>query len=268
MNNDEFLTILMSDGNNWFTSIDTVSLEKKNYSKKKEDIIYTIFDEASELVDDEFWKVILKNASVNKFKRGFKFKNGILTYKSKNTIISHSLCIDSPKDVMESFIYFMRDNCGVYSETDKQIKHTGIINSLISDKPNAINSWSKIKTYIQKTMIINKYISTFKNLTIAQTKQLKHKITIGIISGFFNTKTIIVEDSEIINIIGLEKNSHGIYYINKELINITHKEYKDKVEESTDTIDGNQQIITPSKFTYSKCIIDFFDKINKYKEKD
>ena len=270
---DEYLTILMSNGDNWFVSEnDDVNIEKKSYAKKKEDIKYKIFDDASNYVQDEFWKIMLKNASLNKFKRGFKFMSGVLTYKSKNKIISHNLNLDSPEETMKSFIYFMREECGVFSEEDKQIKTKEIKKTLINNKPNSVNSWSKIKTYIQKNIIINKYLNKLKeenNLNSVQYRQLKNKIMIGIISGFFNAKTIIVEDSEIVDIIGLVRNDNGNYIIDKSNINISFKEYKEKnCQEYTDTVDSHQQIVQNCKFTYTKVIVDFFEKLEKVRDKD
>lgn len=272
--NNEFLSILIKNGNNWFESSSVDSFEnnnlknKKKYIKKKDEIVYNIFKDAAECTTDEFWKSILKNASENKFKRGLKFKDGIITYKSKNKIIFKTLDLCNPQKAFESFVEFVRDECGFFSISDKNLK-TKKIDKIIENKIN-INNWNKIKTYIQKNICINEYVERIKikdNLSDLDKKNLKNIIVIGILSGYFNSKTILINDSKITEIIGLEKSQSGIYCINiKESIPINFKETQD-TSDFTETLDQNY-IKKNSKVSYTKIIIDFFDKLKKYQSKN
>jgi hypothetical protein len=273
---DDFLTFLIKKGNNWFEintddnieNIDTKTKPKKNYIKKKDEIMYNIFNDAIEYTNDDFWKSILQSAAKGSFKKGIKYKEGTITYKNKNKIFSKILKLDTPQNACISFIEFMREDCGFFSINDKKNKNEKIEKIIKNnDNKSNINNWNKIKTYIQKNICINEYIERIikeKKITGEESKNFKNILMLGILSGYFNSKTIEVNDSKIVNIVGLEKNDKGIYTINiKENIPITTKDVQDN-SEFTETLETNSNVKTKvCKVNYTKLIIDFFDKLNK-----
>ena len=269
--NDEGLTILLENGNSWFSSTNNNNeTDKKKYIKKKDDVVYKIFEDAADLVEDEFWKTMLLNASKSKFKRGFKFNNGVLTYKIKNKIFSFNLNLNSPIELKESFIYFIKEKCGILSNDDKVNKTEEIGKLYLNKNDEILKSWSKIKTNTHKHIIINKYIQNIKkqdNLDDNKYLHLKDKIVTGIILGIFNSKTIIIENGEIIEIIGLIKNEYGNYIYDENVIkNKTQSNYKNDytLDTTLDTIIENEpQKDQQPKLTYNKILKDFFDKYQK-----
>lgn len=264
------LKIYTEDGNSWFTSANVAKQApiKKAYTKKKDEVVYPIFLQASELIEDKFWVEMLVNASQNKFKRGFKFKNGILTSKIKNKIYPHDINMECPEKALRDFLFFMREVSGIVSEQDLLDKKVEIDEYVSQHMHDNTTTWSKVRTNLHFNVLINRYVEKIRdsdNLTPKQTKNLKDILLTGINTQKFNSKTIFLVDGEIDNITGLVKTQSGKFIIQTPKKESKEPYYEDYTYDSTNyTNEADLPANTKIKSQLvSKLLYDFFDKLNK-----
>lgn len=185
-------------------------IEKKKEKKKKNaEIIHPIFKEFEEMTDDEYWKMKLHSFAIGKFGKGFQFANNVLTYKIKNKAITISFDDNDLEDSLKQLIIFLNDKVGIISQKDEMKKKELLIELDETNMKIEINSWSVFKKESQINNAIFNFISNFndgmdRDLFVNEKKKLEDTIRKGIVAGYFNSNTIIVNDGEIESIYGLK----------------------------------------------------------------
>ncbi len=98
------------------TSFNSEGLTQSRRRLLSKPIIYPIFDEAKNYINDEYWVTLLENASRGKFPaRGIKFINNALVLKRSNRIF-RSEFMDDKETTAEKFIEFISKHTGRYSD--------------------------------------------------------------------------------------------------------------------------------------------------------
>lgn len=251
------------------------AIEKKCINKKK--TVYNIFLTMAEYTDDNFWKSIFIDFSQNNPRRGFTYYQydyidsesniGRLVYKSKGK----EYFVDISNDLKKSFTNiqnFIIEKTNIMSEIDKERRRKENFLNLTETNKIMKNSWSNIKNYDTRKLLVYNYIINFSklnNLSPENNKKLLNAINIGISSGIFDSSNIIINDGEIVTINGLDTKN---FCIEKSCLKLCQlkktKNSKTEIEsESTDITSDNTNIIIEE----SNCIeykgknLDtFFDK--------
>lgn len=224
-------------------------------SKKKEKVhvvIYPEFKNMIPLINDEYWIEILKTYSYGKFQKDVKFKHNTISYKK----FSQEIDFENLENGLNNLLNFLKTKVGIYSPTDMEIKNELFIEEI--NKTNvSIDSWSQVKKKSHKTLLISKYIQSFKDtLTSSQLKDLENKINLGILAEYFNSSNIIIKNGFIEKIEGLIQDEDGNFHIDFDTIKIKKTKSKKNVDENDYTIFSSTLKDITGKFDKSKTNID------------
>lgn len=117
--------------------------------KTKKKIVHEIFKKCAEEEESEYWKNIFTDASVNKFRPGYSFKNNILMCKVGNQTKELSITEDIDA-VLEACKEFFNKNSGLISpderENDKKERN-------IKKKDIKEITWDKLKKDVRITLL-------------------------------------------------------------------------------------------------------------------
>lgn len=194
---DDSITVYTANGDIIFDSGNrTNPTVKKKTLKIKKNIEHELFNEMRKYNSDSFWDMFLLKASRDNFPKGFSFKDNILMYSMKS---KYNFQISLTDDPEESFIIlkkFVQDK-GILSDIDKDNMKNEEDN-LEDNEEKSIDSWKDLGKLQMNCMYtyINKLEDEY-NLNESEKSNLKSVIKIGISSGYFNTKNIIVMNSKV-----------------------------------------------------------------------
>jgi hypothetical protein len=179
--------------------------ETKNLSKRKkrEQILYPLFEECASLVEDPYWINIFTRASQGKFPKKIRFKDMKLFCKraKKNYVI------DLPEDAIEATKKCL-DFFHKYGDMISTIEEKA---NIISNVENRLqkeiiwDGWKKVSKP-QKFSLVVDYITSMENelkLNSEEKKQLHSTITTGILLDYFKPCNIIIGKGYIEKIEGL-----------------------------------------------------------------
>ncbi len=181
----------------------------KNKKIRTVKIIHPIFEDAAHYTTDKYWIESLKEASKNKFPRGFKYSQPKLICRIKNKQLQVDITTD-PADVAKVYIEFLKNKGGIRSELDEERdkKYTDI--SLTTN----YHCWNDIKKKTVRSDLINQYLQslvTKHNLNLTQEKQLRTTVGIGLLKSHFTNDDIVFNNGYVRDIKGLEhKNNEFI----------------------------------------------------------
>ena len=186
-----------------------VKQEKSKGRKPKTHAAITnpFFVECAELIDDPYWKSILTSCSINKFPKGFTFRNMYLTVR-KGTKTERILLPDSPNVAVHTIINFFRNQTGMRSNIDTARERREHTEELIDENPLEEKRWSSFSKKVQNNMVVG-FINTMTrtmNLSSLQKKKLTTLINLGFIVGYFTSDHVQIVDGAITNISGLAYN--------------------------------------------------------------
>jgi hypothetical protein len=196
-------------------------------AKNEPEVVYPIFKEISEKLEDRFWKNIFATAAIGKFHRGIMFRNNTLTYRNKNKPISVEINMEDVDLCAKEFIHFMNEKAGILSPTDNAQKKEELQRKMQKLASVKVNSWTQIKKQYHKTMLIYDFIKKYGRenggLTLYEERNLEDIIRIGILCGKFNANNIIVVDGKIETINGLIHREDGTFDIDISSLKIKTK---------------------------------------------
>lgn len=194
---DDSITVYTASGDIIFDSGNrTNPVVKKKSLKIKKNIEHELFNDMRNFNTDSFWDMFLLKASRDNFPKGFSYKDNMLMYSMK---LKYNFQIALTDDPEESFIIlkkFVQDK-GILSDIDKDIMKNEEDN-LEEDEVKSVDTWKDLGKLQMNSMYI--YINKLEeeyNLDESEKSNLKSVIKIGISSGYFNTKNIIVMDSKV-----------------------------------------------------------------------
>ena len=182
-----------------------VEIDKKK-KKVLKPIINPIFEECSNLTEDNFWKSTFMECARGKFPRGFIFKNNLITYRkaNKNTRLEIS---DSPREVYLATIDFFQRIGGIMSNQDrKRLQELEDEKLLEKQQEESEITWKEITSEKIKDIVISEFIMDIcenMNFNEAEKKELTTTIKKGFMLKYFTYSNIIMSEGKITEIDGL-----------------------------------------------------------------
>lgn len=179
----------------------------------KKEILYPIFLECCELIEDTFWKNIFEDLAYGKCPYGTYISKDFFCCKYKKKEFSYKIEKKDPQQLYDDIYEILVKKLGLLSHKDKlqkKIDFTTLENELKEQRKN----WASIRKKNIKDNLFENYVIEMKikySLTLKQSKYLLSIITIGMIFKIFTTK-----DIEYAN--GYIQNINGISFKNKEII--------------------------------------------------
>ena len=92
---------------------------KNNRTRKEKKVVHEIFDQCSELTEDQYWVSVLRDCARDKFPRGFSYKNGMLIHRRGNKL-NRILIPNSPSEAFSICLSFFKSSAGLMSVTDRK----------------------------------------------------------------------------------------------------------------------------------------------------
>ena len=213
------------------------------------------------LETDSYWISFFNECAIGKLPRGFKYGNGILFYRVKSKIIEILIPEDPSiaSGIIKKFVY---EHSGIISPNDlnekRNIEEKRIANIVVNENIQ----WINIKNEKEQSILISLFaekISDYYNLSIEESKVLIQIIKIGVIAGYLNNENIIINNGQIVEIIGLEFDEDTkSFSISKQISSNFKPAKKNFAEEITEikTYTDDTEINIQNK----KCLIKQWNK--------
>lgn len=196
-----------------WTAALTISDQSKSRGriKKSEIIHYPEFEAAAQCVEDQYWKVILRNCARKKFPRGFTYPDGLLRHRNNN--ISIALPDDS-YHLMQTAIYFFQENGKLYSKRDQEIRKKRDEDAIITQLVNNSNNWTCIsRSKNRRATYIRDYVERkYSKYSQYIRDELYTQINVGFETKFITKDNVIFENGLVIDIDGVDANENGVSF--------------------------------------------------------
>lgn len=179
----------------------------------KKEIIYPIFLECCEFIDDVFWKNIFEDLSYSKCPYGTYISKDFFCCNYKNKEFSYKIENKDANQLFTDIYNLLSKKLGLLSHKDKLKKKIDFVNIEAEIKEYRKN-WSNIRKKNIKDLLIENYVISMKNkysLTAKQARYLLSIIFVGMVFKVITVKDIDYENGEINNI-------NGIAFKKKEII--------------------------------------------------
>lgn len=174
-------------------------IAKKQVSKK---VIFPIFEKASELIIDDYWKQILQDASHGKFPKnsGIDPKTGgVFVKKGKQTLWLQ--LPKEPEEALEAFKKFLSDNLNLRSKKDQKSIRKEIDKQRTELLENLdCSNWKDIRKKAIKDSIIRDFVINLKEeyeLTDQEAVDLYNLIKLGIVFNWIDSTHITYSNRKI-----------------------------------------------------------------------
>ena len=177
----------------------------------KKEIIYPIFLECCEFIEDTFWKNVFEDLSYGKCPYGTYITKDFFCCNYKNKEFSYKIEKKDPKTLYSDIYSLLGKKLGILSirdKTNRQIDFQNIENELKECRKN----WSNIRKKNIKDLLIERYVLSMKNkysLSYKQAQTLLSTIFVGLVFKVISVKDIKYSDGNITEI-------EGISFSNKE----------------------------------------------------
>ena len=179
----------------------------------KKEIVYPIFLECSNLIDDIFWKNIFEDLSYGKCPYGTYISKDFICCNYKNKEFSYKIEKTNPGQLYDDMYIIFTKKLGLMSHKDKIEKKINFT-TIEAEIKECRKNWSSIRKKNIKDLLIENYVISMKNkfsLTLKQTQNLLSTIFIGMVFKVLTVKDIVYED-------GVIKNINGITYKKRQVI--------------------------------------------------
>jgi hypothetical protein len=178
----------------------------------KKEIIYPIFLECCELIDDTFWKNVFEDLAYGKCPYGTYINKDFFCCNYKNKEFSYKIERKDPEQLYNDIHLLLSKKLGLLSYKDK-IKKKIDFNNIEEEIKECRKSWSNIRKKNIKDLLIENYVIDMKNkysLTIKKARNLLSIIFIGMVFKIITVKDIIYENGSIQNINGISFKTNEI----------------------------------------------------------
>ena len=172
-------------------------------SNKKE-IIYPIFLECLEYIDNIFWENIFEDLAYGKAPYGTFFSKNFLCCNQKNKEFIYKLEKKCAEEIYREVYDILKNKFGLLSETEK-IKKKKIFVQFENELKESRNKWSDIRKKNIKDSLIENYVLKMKkkhSLSYKQSKKVLSIIFISMIFKIITSKDILYSNNEIEHING------------------------------------------------------------------
>jgi hypothetical protein len=192
-------------------TIQDTSGKTRGKVKKTETIHHPKFEQASQSIEDDYWKETLHNCAKKKFPRGFGFADGILKHRTNNISI---LLPDNPYHLAQTAIYFFQENGKLYSKNDIEIRKRRDEDAILLQLINASNSWTcisrsknKRSTYV-RDYVERKYSSFSQKIK----DEIYTQINIGFETKYITKDHVLFEGGQVIFIDGVDSDGEKVFF--------------------------------------------------------
>ena len=179
----------------------------------KKEIIYPIFLECCELIDDTFWKNVFEYLVYGKCPYGTYINKDFFCCNYKNKEFSYKIERKDPEILYNDIYDLLVKKLGLLSHKDK-IKKKIDFNNIEEEIKEYRKSWSNIRKKNIKDLLIENYVIDMKNkydLSVKQARNLLSLIFIGMVFKVILVKDIVYED-------GVVRNINGINFKKNEIV--------------------------------------------------
>lgn len=169
---------------------------------------YPIFEQCAEMTEDEYWKKLFLQCSLNKFPIGLRYdpvrsvlsirKDG--TKKPSNILLS----LDDVKKVYDTFMYIFRDTLSLrsFSDQQEQKKEMKKLSKQRSKKKN--DTWKDVKLKHDKTEMILEFSESVAKNIGGDAKYIAACINDSLRFSRITADDFVIEDGKIITIHNLD----------------------------------------------------------------
>ena len=179
----------------------------------KKEIVYPIFLECCEFIEDTFWKNVFEDLAYGKCPYGSYISKDFFCCNYKNKEFSYKIEKKDTQVLYNDIYDLLVKKLGLLSHKDKIKKKVDFVNIENSIKEYRKN-WSNIRKKNIKDLLIENYVIDVKNkhsLSIKQARNLLSLIFIGMVFKVITVKDIMYED-------GVIQNIEGISFKDKEIV--------------------------------------------------
>lgn len=172
----------------------------------KKEIVYPIFLECCESIEDTFWKNVFEDLAYGKCPYGTYISKDFLCCNYKNKEFSYKIEKKDPEVLYTDIHTLFVKKLGLLSHKDKIDKKIDFVN-IENEIKESRKSWSNIRKKNIKDLLIENYVISMKNKYVLSLKQARHLISlifIGMVFKVITVKDIEYEDGEIKNIEGIK----------------------------------------------------------------
>lgn len=243
-------TLLTMDIDSWMAEKPVQQVaQRTRKSRQTKEIVHKIFFECSKCVDDPFWIEKFKNASFNKFPRGFNYNDGILYYK-KGAKCPKLDVKEDPFQAANECMEFFKLNGGIFSSRDdKNSIELQSSKEQIMSKQKPL-SWGEARKKTQENLICH-YATGMRDvmgLSKKETQQLIQTIKNGVSNKVLGKHNITLETNRIHTIDGLYWNeTERKFYLDPNLKPVITRTYVRK--KTTNVPINNNEKDTIPQFT-------------------
>jgi len=199
-------------------------------AKNNNKILYPVFEECSNLIDDKLWVDLFSNCAKGKFPKGFTYSFGYLKYRKGQKMLQ----IEVPESsdlALVSVKKFISENGSIFSESDKKLQDNHNENFSI-EKPNLITKKDKYSF----SEYIDDYIS---EKDFSHQEALKYIINFGFEYSLLNDKDVVYKDNKIVKIENiLFSEEFQEYYIPEERLKIAISKKKNNSRTTKKTLES------------------------------
>ena len=179
----------------------------------KKEIVYPIFLECCEFIEDTFWKNVFEDLAYGKCPYGSYISKDFFCCNYKNKEFSYKIEKKDTQVLYNDIYDLLVKKLGLLSHKDKIKKKVDFVNIENSIKEYR-KYWSNIRKKNIKDLLIENYVIDVKNkhsLSIKQARNLLSLIFIGMVFKVITVKDIMYED-------GVIQNIEGISFKDKEIV--------------------------------------------------
>jgi len=188
-------TYATTEFQNWLNT--PIQKPKIKRSKKTNDDAYQIFQDFSNLVENEEWKLFFQKLYTGKFPHGYSYRNQTLFFR-KRTKIEKLDIQDSSITTLNKVMNFFQ-NYGGFTIIDDNLN---IFDYLVS-KSETYHHWKDIRSKKTKQFFIQKFADEMAlkyNLRLEKKRELLDTIHTGFLLRCIDTTDIVFDERKIIEI--------------------------------------------------------------------
>jgi hypothetical protein len=187
---------------------------KVNKTKGKKIVKFPFLEKCAALVNDDYWKNILRKCSQGKFPVNFSFNDSThVLHFSKGIKKEFTYIPLNEYEAVYHFIAFFREKGNLVSPQEKI--------ETVEESINFENNWKKISASVRETLFYHyiRWISEEMELNRNEISSLKSTLRYGIEYNIFNENTIILVDNYIYQFKGLEfEPDERYFYIHQDYL--------------------------------------------------
>jgi hypothetical protein len=188
-------TYASAEFQNWLST--PIQKTKLKRSKRTNDEAYQIFQDFSDKVENQEWKMFFQKLYTGKFPHGYSFRNQTLFFR-KRTKIEKLDIQDASYDTLRKVMDFFEIYGGFTNTND----NLNIFEYLVS-QIEPYRSWKDIRSKKTKQFFIHKYVDELSqkyNLTLLEKRCLLDTIHTGFLIRSIDSGDIEFENKKITNI--------------------------------------------------------------------